>query len=59
MILTKLEKSAIEKGYSTLILETSDKQIAANSLYRNHGFVKIKKEIIDGFNCTWYEKKLT
>ena len=41
-----------------MILETSDKQIAANALYRNYGFVGIKQEIIDGYNCTWYEKKL-
>lgn len=59
MILTKLVESAINKGYSTLILETSDKQIAANALYRNYGFVGIKQEIIDGYNCIWYEKKLT
>lgn len=59
MVLTKLVESAINKGYSTLILETSDKQIAANALYRNYGFVGIKQEIIDGYNCIWYEKKLT
>jgi ribosomal protein S18 acetylase RimI-like enzyme len=59
MVLTKLIESAINKGYSTLILETSDKQIAANALYRNYGFVGIKQEIINGYNCSWYEKKLT
>jgi ribosomal protein S18 acetylase RimI-like enzyme len=58
MILTKLEKSALNKGYSALILETSDKQIAANALYRKSGFVEIRKELIDGYNCTWYTKKL-
>lgn len=36
MILTKLEESSRKKGYSRLILETSDKQIAANKLYRNY-----------------------
>jgi ribosomal protein S18 acetylase RimI-like enzyme len=59
MILSKLEESSIDKGYSTLILETSDKQTAAHALYRNSGFVEIKKERIDGYNCMWYEKKLT
>jgi ribosomal protein S18 acetylase RimI-like enzyme len=58
MILKKLEESAIKKGYSTLILETSDKQTAANALYRSFGFVGIKHAIIDGYNCTWYEKKV-
>jgi ribosomal protein S18 acetylase RimI-like enzyme len=58
MILTKLETSARIKGYSSLILETSDKQIAANALYKNYGFVETRSEIIDGFNCTWYTKKL-
>lgn len=33
-ILTKLERSALNKGYSALLLETSDKQIAANVLYK-------------------------
>jgi ribosomal protein S18 acetylase RimI-like enzyme len=58
MVLTKLEEIAVQKGYSRLILETSDKQAAANELYRKHGFVGIKQEIIDGYNCTWYEKKI-
>jgi ribosomal protein S18 acetylase RimI-like enzyme len=59
MVLTKLEESAIDKGYSTLILETSDKQTTANALYKNFGYVGIKQEMIDGYNCTWYEKRLT
>lgn len=55
MILTALIKNAKQLHFRKIILETSDKQIAAHKLSRNTGFREFKKEIIDGFNCTWYE----
>lgn len=58
MILDKLIVKAKEYGYKKLMLETSDKQIAANKLYMKSGFVEMKKELIDGFNCTWYEREV-
>jgi hypothetical protein len=47
-----------EKKWKNLpVFETSDMQTSANALYRKCGFVGIKQEVIDGYNCTWYEKK--
>ena len=57
-ILSELIRSAKEKDYRKMILETSDKQIAAINLYRNSGFSEYKQENIDGFNCTWYQLEL-
>ncbi|OHD29219.1 MAG: hypothetical protein A2086_16630 [Spirochaetes bacterium GWD1_27_9] len=54
LLLKKLIEKAIELGYKKLILETSDKQIAAHKLYKKFGFVEYKKEIINGFNCSFF-----
>ncbi len=58
-ILNELIKKAKEFNYKELILETSDKQLRAIKLYLNSGFKEYKKEIIDGYNCTWYKLDLT
>jgi len=53
MILTKLKASALNKRYSAITSETSDKQITANTLYRNYGFLEIRIELIDSYYYTW------
>jgi GNAT superfamily N-acetyltransferase len=58
-ILNELIKIAKELNYSEIILETSDKQFYAKKLYTNSGFKEYKKEIIDGYNCTWFKLDLT
>jgi GNAT superfamily N-acetyltransferase len=57
-ILELLMEKASELGYSEVILETSDRQIAAEKLYMANGFVPYQKESIRGLNCTWYKKVL-
>ena len=54
-ILKELIRIAKEYGYKELILETSEKQIAARKLYMNNGFKEFKEEIIGGNNCTWFK----
>jgi ribosomal protein S18 acetylase RimI-like enzyme len=58
IILEELITEAKKLGYKELILETSEKQIAALSLYRSRGFIEFKREIIDGFNCIWFKLKI-
>lgn len=55
VILNNLLKKASEMGYKRVILETSDRQERAISLYTNRGFKVYKKEIINGASCRWYE----
>jgi predicted GNAT family N-acyltransferase len=53
-----MKHSSFNNGYSALLPETSDKQIAANALYRNYGFVEIRKEFIDGYIAHGLQKKI-
>jgi GNAT superfamily N-acetyltransferase len=57
-VLSALIEKAIAFGYTEIILETSDRQIAAEKLYMANGFVPYQKENIRGLNCTWYKKVL-
>ncbi len=47
-----------EYGYTEVILETSDRQHAAEKIYTNAGFIPYKSENIRGLNCTWYKKSI-
>jgi putative acetyltransferase len=57
-ILEALIEKAVLLGYKEIILETSDRQIAAEKLYMAYGFIPYQKENIRGLNCTWYKKVL-
>ena len=57
-VLDLLIKKAEELGYEEIILETSDRQPAAQKIYTSSGFVPYKQENIRGLNCTWYRKIL-
>lgn len=45
-----------EYGYQEVILETSDRQVAAQTVYTLQGFVPYQQENIRGLRCTWYRK---
>ena len=57
-ILEALEASARERGFRRLYLETSEIQVRAIHFYRKNGFRPFRREVIDGFNCLWFEKFL-
>lgn len=57
-ILKKLIAYAKILNYHEIMLETSDQQQAAIHLYIKHGFKETRKELIDGFNCSWYSLML-
>jgi ribosomal protein S18 acetylase RimI-like enzyme len=55
----RLESLAKELGYIGLHLETSERQVVAQKLYRKHGFQEVGRMVIDGLNCILFEKKFT
>ena len=57
-ILKELEKRAKGLGYSSLHLETTVQQVAAQRLYCKNGFVEKKRGKILGFDCIFFEKKI-
>jgi GNAT superfamily N-acetyltransferase len=57
-ILHALIKRAKLLGYKQLILDTSDKQIAAIKMYTKNGFKEYKREIRHGFNCILFRLDL-
>ena len=58
LILNELIKIARDYNYKELILETSESQFNAIKLYKNGGFKEFKNEIIDGYNCVWFNYEL-
>jgi len=58
IILIELEKFALNNHYNELILETDERLINAIKLYRKNGYIFWKEEMIDGYKCIWYKKKL-
>jgi len=57
-MLDALIDKAKQLGYSEIILETSDRQLAARKIYTSNGFIPFKIEQIRGLNCTWYKKMI-
>ncbi len=55
IILKELIARAKSLNYKELILETSEKQIAAIKLYTNNGFKEFKRDILFGFNCIYFK----
>jgi ribosomal protein S18 acetylase RimI-like enzyme len=60
-LLTMLEKKAEERGYKTIILDTTVKQLPAQHLYLKNGYKETFRDIIEAINTEniHYEKKLT
>jgi ribosomal protein S18 acetylase RimI-like enzyme len=57
-ILRRLEDRAVKLGYTTLTLETTVGQVAAQALYRKHGFVETGRTRLHGFDVLLFEKTL-
>lgn len=58
IMLRELEQRAKQLGYTHLHLETGIVQVAAQKLYRKHGFREVGRAIIDGFDCVLFEKEI-
>ena len=57
-ILERLEARAVELGYTTLTLETTVQQTAAQALYRKHGFRETGRAVLHSFVVILFEKAL-
>ena len=58
LMLIELESRARALGYTTLHLDTSTVQLAAQRLYEKHGFRETGREIFQRFENILYEKEL-
>ena len=58
-ILLELEDRARALGYTTLHLDTSTVQTAAQRLYEEHDFREVGRELHQRFECILYEKELS
>jgi ribosomal protein S18 acetylase RimI-like enzyme len=59
LILNHLERRAKQLGYKHLHLDTTAGQVAAQALYRRHGYHEIGREQCDQFELIFFEKRLT
>ena len=57
-ILLALEQRADELGIIRLKLDTTDIQLAAQNLYKKHGYREIGRYKVSGFTAIYYEKDL-
>ena len=57
-ILTRLEKCAKEMGYTTLVLDTTIHQAAAQALYLKNNYKETCREKRGTFDLIFYEKQL-
>jgi ribosomal protein S18 acetylase RimI-like enzyme len=57
-LLHGLEERAIRLGYRRLVLDTTERQVAAIGLYRSEGFVESGRGEVWGFPCIFFAKEL-
>jgi ribosomal protein S18 acetylase RimI-like enzyme len=57
-ILTRLKQMAKEKGYTTLVLDTTIHQVAAQGLYLKNGYTELRRAKRGIFDTIFYEKPL-
>jgi GNAT superfamily N-acetyltransferase len=57
-ILTALEQRAKELGYSTLHLDTTTVQEAAQRFYTKNGYIEVRRGQAHGFHLIFYEKRV-
>ena len=57
-LLTRLERIAKEKGYTSLVLDTTILQVAAQGLYIKNGYSELRRAKRGIFDLIFYEKQL-
>jgi len=58
ILLDALHRRAAELGYSTLRLDTTVQQRAAQSLYLKNGYHESGRGVIGPFDCIFYEREI-
>ncbi|MDD5191083.1 MAG: GNAT family N-acetyltransferase [Dehalococcoidales bacterium] len=58
VILDKLENIAKEYGYTSLVLDTTTKQIQAQNFYQKNGYHETNRTVYAGLEIIFYEKRL-
>jgi GNAT superfamily N-acetyltransferase len=57
-MLTRLEQIAKAKGYTSLVLDTTIHQPAAQALYLKNNYTETRREKLGSFDLIFYEKQL-
>lgn len=57
-LLRRIEARAAELGYTRLVLDTTERQLAAIGLYTSEGYVETGRGTVYGFPCIFYAKSL-
>ena len=57
-VLDALHRRASELGYSTLRLDTTVRQRAAQHLYLKNGYCETGRGVVGPFDCIYYEKEI-
>jgi GNAT superfamily N-acetyltransferase len=58
VMLDTLHRCASELGYSTLRLDTTVQQRAAQSLYLKNGYSEVGRTVVGPFDCLVYEREI-
>jgi GNAT superfamily N-acetyltransferase len=59
IILSELEKIAVQFNFKELVLETDERLLNAIRLYERNGYAFWKQEEMHGYRCIWYKKPLS
>ncbi len=57
-LLRRIEARAVELGYARLVLDTTERQVAAIGLYTSEGYQETGRATVYGFPCIFYAKTL-